>query len=35
MIQSDNYGRLRVSDVLCVGREGIFIDDVFNAGIEL
>ena len=35
MIESDNHGRIRVSDVLCVSRAGIVIDDLFNAGFEL
>ena len=35
VIESDNHGRIRVSDVLCVGRAGIVIDDLFNAGVEL
>ena len=34
-IQPDPHGRLRVSDVLCVGRDGINIDAVFDTWFEL
>ena len=34
-IQTDPHGRLRVTDVLCVGRNGIHINDVFNTRFEL
>ena len=34
IIQSDVHGRIRVSDVLCVGRNGVNIDNVISNGIE-
>ena len=34
-IQTDGYGRLRISDVLCVGQHNIDINQVFDQGIEL
>ena len=34
IIQSDVHGRIRVSEVLCVGRNGVNIDNVISNGIE-
>ena len=35
IIQPDPHGRLRVADILCVGHNGININDVFDTRFEL
>ena len=35
IIQPDNYGRIRVSDVLCIGQNGVIVEQLFNHGLDL